>query len=133
MAYRRQNIAWSDTQLMRFVDDEQPPYVTQTPDYVARWGTTPPPVGTVLRWIDGEDTFVAICNGDDRWTTDCNDIVGTSFVSLARIIGNHPCDVAIAWRAVPQVEARPAGDDAVRDWAAQFIPAVTEEGVFGDA
>lgn len=110
--------------LSAMLGDDTPPYVSSAPDWAARWGDAPPPVGTVLRWTtDAGVTHVAISISDDQWCMAEGEVdYPGRFEQIARVIANLPCDVAIAWRAVPQVEARPAGDDAVRDWAAQFLP-----------
>lgn len=103
---------------------ERPPY-DAAPEWAARWGEQAPPVGTVLRWtpIGSSIERIAVAIGDDEWqTTDQNMRGGTiEFVGLARMIGNSPCSVAVDWREIPTVEARPAGDAAVKDWAAQFL------------
>jgi hypothetical protein len=106
---------------------EVPPYAAvSVPEWAPRWGEGgPPPVGTILRWtpVDSTTSHLAICTGDDIWMTTApsNRAGEITFSSLARQIANAPCDVAVDWRAVPVVEARPAGDDAVKDWAAQFL------------
>ena len=107
------------------VSVEVPPYATQPPEYFVRWGHSAPPVGTILVWtpVDQGATFVAICTAEDEWfTTDPGNRGGAiSFPGLARMIANSPCEVAIEWRDVPTVAARPSGKDAVKDWAAQFL------------
>lgn len=104
---------------------EVPPYQTQPPEYFVRWGNTAPPVGTILVWtpVDQGATFAAICTAEDEWfTTDPGNRGGAiTFPGLARMIANSPCEVAVDWRDVPTIAARPAGKDAVRDWAAQFL------------
>jgi hypothetical protein len=115
---------------------EVPPYIA-IPEYHARWGESgPPPVGTVLSWspIEQNATFVAVCTGEDEWvTTDPGNRGGAiNFTGLARMIANAPCKVAVDWRPIPTVEARPAGDEAVKDWASQFI-APQASAVAGDA
>lgn len=104
------------------VQVEIPPYVVNAPEWAARWGETAPPVGTVLRWYDTPEVEprIAICVGDDEWCVSRNTQLQT-FPQVARGIGNSPCDMAVDWREIPTVEARPAGDDAVKDWASQFL------------
>jgi hypothetical protein len=104
---------------------EVPPYAAvSVPEWAPRWGEGAPPVGTILRWTsdafqDGL-TYVAIYTGDDTWNMSGSRDAKT-FDGIARLIANSPCDVAVDWRTIPTVEARPAGDDAVKDWAAQFL------------
>jgi len=104
---------------------EVPPYVVNLPEWAARWGETAPPVGTILRWtlVDSTLSHVAICTEDDTWNTTDPGVRGgaLNFASLARLIANSPCSVAVDWREIPTVAARPAGDDAVKDWASQFL------------
>jgi hypothetical protein len=106
---------------------EVPPYAAvSVPEWAPRWGEGgAPPVGTVLSWtpVDQGATFVAICTADDEWfTTDPGNRGGAiTFSGLARMIANSPCEVAVDWREVPTVAARPSGKDAVKDWAAQFL------------
>lgn len=104
---------------------EVPPYMVNAPEWAARWGESAPPVGTVLRWTSVQSgelvvSHVAICTADDTWQmTGAHN--SETFASVAHLIANSPCSVAVAWRKIPTVEARPAGDDAVKDWAAQFL------------
>ena len=104
---------------------EVPPYVAQLPEYFARWGETAPPIGTILRWspLDDSTSYLAVCTGDDEWQVTHPSTRGGSirFSDVARMIANSPCAVAVDWREIPVVEARPAGDDAVKDWASQFL------------
>jgi hypothetical protein len=106
---------------------EVPPYAAvSVPEWAPRWGEGAPPVGTVLRWtpLDGTATYVAVCTADDEWETTNPSNQGrgaNSFAVVARTIANSPCSVAVDWREIPTVAARPAGDEAVKDWAAQFL------------
>lgn len=107
------------------VQIEIPPYVVNAPEWTARWGESAPPVGTVLRWtpVDGTMSHLAICVDDDEWriTTPTERDRAYHFPDVARMIANSPCSVAVDWREIPTVAARPAGDDAVKDWASQFL------------
>lgn len=133
------DINWGDDfpdSRARVIARRRPSPHASAPEWAARWGEQAPPVGTVLRWTDtdGSNMRLALATGDDEWVPTDMNVVGRNpiaFVSLARVIGNSPCSVAVDWREIPTVEARPAGDAAVKDWAAQFIapqaPGVTPD------
>lgn len=90
---------------------------------LARFGEQEPPVGTVLRWVEqnaAATTRVAVRISETAWTDSVGEV--SDWHTLARKIGDAPCHVALSWREIPRPEPEPAGDEAVRDWAAQFIP-----------
>lgn len=106
-------------------------YHTNTPPWERdtigeRFGPDEPPVGTVLRWTPSTgDTAprVAIRISEANWT-----ITGegrdreTDWGTVGRKIGDAPCWVATDWREIPRPDPEPAGDEAVKDWAARFLP-----------
>lgn len=116
---------------------EVPPYAAvSVPEWAPRWGEGAPPVDTVLTWtpVDDPCAYVAICVGDDEWrTSDPNGRSTITFAQVARLIANNPCSVAVDWRDIPTVEARPRGRDAVKNWASQFLAEREVAKINGDA
>jgi hypothetical protein len=102
-----------------------------------RFGLDEPPVGTVLRWTpsgDGAHPQVAIRVSETEWMISGRSRDDTDWGTVGRRIGDAPCWVATDWREIPRPEPEPAGDEAVKDWAARFLP-VSESQVVesGDA
>lgn len=89
---------------------------------LARFGEQEPPVGTLLRWRGRDDVVRFAFHAPEGWLA----FVGTTqhrWTDVASaMIGDSECHVALSWREIPRPEPEPTGDEAVRDWAAQFIP-----------
>lgn len=89
---------------------------------LARFGEQEPPVGTLLRWRAPDGVVRFAFRAPEGWLA----FVGTTqhrWVDVATaMIGDAECHVALTWREIPRPEPEPVGDEAVRDWAAQFIP-----------
>jgi hypothetical protein len=95
-------------------------------DDTARFGPSEPPVGTVLRYGGPDAPGYAVHVPSGHWA-----VAGLDdefdWPAIARRIGDQPCEVAVAWREIPRPEPTPAGDDAVKDWASQFLPVTEHE------
>lgn len=93
-------------------------------DVHGRFGSEPP-VGTVLRWkrpVGPGLDYVATRAGDGRWYVTGQQSGSQDWARIVAWIGDNECHVAVSWREIPRPEPEPSGDDAVADWAAQFIP-----------
>ena len=94
---------------------------------LARFGEQEPPVGTLLRWRGRDDVLRFAFRSPEGWLA----FVGTTQHRwpdvAASMIGDSECHVAVSWREIPRPEPAASGDDAVRDWASQFLPESASE------
>jgi hypothetical protein len=90
-----------------------------------------PPVGTVLRWrrpVGPGLDYVATRAGNGHWYVTGQQHGPQSWAQIVAWIGDNPAAVAIDWRDIPAPDPAPSGDDAVREWAAGFLPVLPGPG-----
>lgn len=88
---------------------------------------TEPPEGAVLKWNKAFDsrpdviyTYVALRVGD-KWYLTGNRIAGIAWGELIELIGNCPCELAIDWAVIPQLEPDPSEDMSPAQWYALHV------------